>query len=250
MVYKFRKENKEEPERKFRIKAVLLDIDNTMIPTSSFAKIARTCAIDSLLLGGLQVDREVLMEKLNHIIKKYGSNYPGHFDILLEELHVPKPLRSKLVAKAVIAYHNAKQILLPYPDVPATLYELKRRGHKLYAVSEGISKKQWEKLIRSNIDNILDGAFMTEDYNIQKQPEFYEIILNKIKVHAKQCVMVGDRVEKDIIPAKSIGIHTVRVLTGAYKDRTSNVDADYKIKKFSEILKILPLLEKKLSKGV
>ena len=92
-----------------KIKAILLDIDNTLIPTSKFSKTARDSAINALFLEGLNVKRSIAVNKLNKVISKYGSNYSSHFDVLLEELKTPKRLLNKLVARATGAYHDAKK---------------------------------------------------------------------------------------------------------------------------------------------
>ena len=233
-----------------KIKAILVDIDNTLIPTRDFTKIARESAINALLIGGLKVEKNILIKKLEEVVDKYDSNYTNHFDRMLEELGVPKRLLSKLVAKAKVAYHNTKPILLPYPDVPSTLYLLKEARYNLYAASEGNSKSQWEKLIRTNLDVILKDAFMTEDFGFKlKEAAFFKVILHEIKLKGEQCLMIGDRLDKDIKPAKENEIHTVRILTERHKkDKAldSEVKPDYEIKRFSEILDILPKIEEKL----
>jgi putative hydrolase of the HAD superfamily len=229
---------------------LLTDLDNTLIPTGEFSKIARNAAIQALLLGKLKVDPQDLTRRLEGIIKKYGSNFSSHFDILLDELKVPSRQKSRLVARAVIAYHNAKHILQPYNDVPSALVTLHDQGYKQYVVSEGLSKKQWEKIFRTGIDLIIDDAFMTEDFGFkEKNEDFLKMVLTEVKVEPSECMMIGDRPDKDIRAANKMGITSVRVLTGPYKTTTENDEwekAKFKIKKFSEILTILPLVEKRL----
>lgn len=236
---------------KYKLKAIMLDIDNTLIDTSRFVSIARDAAVDALILGGLTVERDVITKNLRRIIEEYGSNYGGHFDILLEELKVPKEKRNKLITYATISYHNAKQVLHPFPDVPSTLMKLKKEKYNLYAVSEGLSRKQWEKLIRSNLDRIIDDVFMTEDLSFtSKEPKFYNTILEKLGLKAFDCVMVGDRMDKDIIPAKITGMNTLHVLTRGYnkKNKSQKEDKIFSINSISELIDAIPKIEEAVSK--
>jgi HAD superfamily hydrolase (TIGR01509 family) len=58
---------------------------------------------------------------------------------------------------------------------------------------------------------------VSEDIGIAKpDPKFFEYILDKIAVKPKQSVMVGDRLDNDIIPAKKLGLKTILVKAGPY----------------------------------
>lgn len=59
---------------------------------------------------------------------------------------------------------------------------------------------------------------------------------------AKECVMVGDRLDNDIIPAKAIGMKTVWIKNGLAQYQGSELGegiADYQINSLSELLRIL-----------
>ncbi len=236
------------PQNAHNLKAILFDIDDTLIDTSGFSNIARNASIDALILGGLSTNREKIESELKRIIFEYGSNASNHFNILLEELKIPKEDRSRLISYALVAYHNAKIILHPIPDVPSTLMKLKEKNYKLYAASEGLSIKQWEKLIRSGIDRHIEHAFMTEDLSVKtKNSEFYKHILSKLNLEAKECLMIGDRIEKDIVPAKECGLNTIHVLTGRYNNNGVRCEeSDYTVSNLSEIIDILPKIEEKI----
>ena len=59
---------------------------------------------------------------------------------------------------------------------------------------------------------------------------------------AEESAMVGDRLDNDIIPAKSIGMKTVWIMKGLakYQDNRLGKDvADYQINTLSELINIL-----------
>ncbi|MFN3346958.1 MAG: HAD family hydrolase [Candidatus Bipolaricaulaceae bacterium] len=48
---------------------------------------------------------------------------------------------------------------------------------------------------------------------------FFRMILDALGVQAQEAVMVGDRLDHDIFPARLLGLYTVRVLLGPYKQQ-------------------------------
>ena len=47
-------------------------------------------------------------------------------------------------------------------------------------------------------------------------PLFFRMILDGLRVRAEEAVMVGDRLDFDVYPAKLLGMKTIRVLVGPY----------------------------------
>ena len=174
----------------------------------------------------LEADEEELLEKLYKIIKEKGSNYPKHFDLLLKRLKIRNPAR--FVAAAVGAYHDTKASIQPFPDVPSTLLELKDIGYRLFVASNGLAVKQWDKLARLRIALYFEDVFVSEEIGSEKGQKFYKSMLKRIKAKPDECVMIGDREDMDIKPAKKVGIHTIRVLRGKYKKAPTKADATIK----------------------
>ena len=59
--------------------------------------------------------------------------------------------------------------------------------------------------------------------------------------------MIGDRIDKDIIPAKQVGLKTIRVLTGIHKKQKSRYPEEYpdvEINKIQEIIEAVKNLSK------
>ena len=63
-----------------------------------------------------------------------------------------------------------------------------------------------------------------DDYKITKpDPRYFIEILNKCNCKAEESIMVGDRMDKDIIPAKMIKMKTIRVRTGKHKNQEPRI---------------------------
>ncbi len=219
---------------------LFFDIDNTLFPTSEFALLARKNAIRSMIELGLPFrNSDALYEKLLAIIKRRGSNDPHHFDALLKELKIQSPAR--FIAAAVAAYHNAKASILPYPDVPRTLLQLRENGYKLYVATNGNAIKQWDKLIRLGVALYFEDVFVSDEVGIEKSTQFFEKVLLRLRVPPESCVMVGDKEEFDIAPARHVGMHAILVRREK-QERVKKTRATASLGDFSSLLEILKKL--------
>ena len=217
---------------------IFFDVDNTLFPTAEFAELARRNAIRAMIETGLNASEEQIYKELQKLIKEKGSNYPNHFDLILKRMGVKRPAR--FVAAAVAAYHNTKSSIQPYPEVPKTLMELKERGYRLYVATNGDAVKQWDKLIRMGIHLFFEDVFVSGEVGEEKSPHFFKKVLSEINAHPSECIMVGDRADSDIAPAKKVGIYTIRILQGPYSKEKGKADAQ--IRNFSELLDVVKKL--------
>ncbi len=218
-----------------RVSYVLFDIDDTLFPSTEFSALARRNALNAMLSMGLKSDFSSLSAALDSIIGKRGSNYQGHFDDLCRALKVAEPAR--YVAAAVAAYHDTKATIAPFPTVPLSLLRMREEGYRLYVATSGSSIKQWDKLIRLGVALYFEGVFVTDEMEEEKGPAFYRKILGRLEADPQECLMVGDREEADVAPAKAVGIRTVRMLAGKYS--LVPTAADYAIKDMQELIGIL-----------
>jgi len=221
--------------------AVFFDIDDTLYDSTKLTTTARRNSIRAMIDAGLKGDEDEIFEILQKIIKKYGSNYPKHYDELLKELGFP--WNPKIIAAGVVAYEHTKAgFLKPFPGVVPTLLKLKNK-YKLGVISNGLAVKQWEKLVALGLHHFFEVVVTSQEVGYEKpQKEIFEIAIKKLKLKPEQCVMVGDRLDIDIAGAKLAGMKTIRIKKGKYaKMKPSKEDEkpDYEIKEFEELLDIL-----------
>ena len=226
------------------IRAVLFDIDDTLFPSSEFSRLARRNAIRAMIQAGLHATPTNAERTLARIVSNKGSNFGGHFDLLARKF--PSSNRDRVVAAGVAAYHNTKSSISPYPDTARLLLSLRERGYLLAAASEGVSLKQWDKLIRLGLDPFFHHVFVTSNNEGGKTPSdggktpaFYKKIARALNLAPNQILMVGDNPAKDIASASAAGMLTVRVLTGKHAREPARADIT---------LRSLALLGKRLAK--
>lgn len=225
------------------IKAVFFDIDDTLYDTSGFAELARKAALSTMIDAGLPLSHQDAYLLLRKIIKEKGSNYDKHFNILTKRVFgEEKPL---LIALGMITYHNVKFALLRlFPDTMSTLIYLKKNNYQLGVISNGLTIKQWEKLIRLGLYHFFDDVVTSQEAGSEKpEREIFQLALDRMGCQAEKSVMVGNKFSEDVLGAINAGMSAILVnseLTEAEKTYIKNEGLDVKV--VSDISKVKDIL--------
>ncbi len=137
-------------------------------------------------------------------------------------------------------WHSEDEV--PYSDAQSTLVALRDKGYKL-----GIIANQKlgtaGRLEAWGLCQYLDVIAASAEIGYAKpDKEIFEKAFELAECTAEESVMVGDRLDNDIIPAKAIGMKTVWVKNGLAKYQSAELGegvADYQIGSLSELLLIL-----------
>lgn len=102
----------------------------------------------------------------------------------------------------------------PYKDAESVLKELSSRGYKL-AVIANQAKGTEDRLTKWNLIKYFDFVLASFEEGVSKpDPEIFMRALKTANVEANRCVMIGDRIDNDVLPAKKIGMKTILVKQG------------------------------------
>jgi putative hydrolase of the HAD superfamily len=225
-----------------KIKAVFFDIDNTLYDSALQVEMVRRNAIKAMIEAGLDIDFEEGLKALKEIVALRGSNYQNHFDELLKKYGYEG--NPRILAAGIVAYHNTKlAYLVPFPDTIPTLLTLRQRGYKIGVITEGRSVKQWEKLISLGLQHFFHAVLISEEVQKEKPDvEIFTTAAKRIGCKPSESVMVGDRLDKDILGAKAAGMTTIQILKGKYSDQRPTcleAEPDYVVPELKGILSIL-----------
>ncbi len=221
------------------IKAVLFDVDNTLI---DFMKMKHECckaAIEAMISAGLKANKEETTKKLYELYDKYGIEYQEIFQKLTKELTGKADYR--IVAHGTIAYRKMREsYLLPYSKVIPTLIELKKQ-YKLAVVSDAPRIQAWMRLAALKIDDFFDVVITKADARKQKtSPAPFKAALRKLGIQPNEAIMIGDRIARDVNTAKKLGIHTIYARYGDENPaKKGKSGAEFEIDNISEILDVL-----------
>lgn len=192
-------------------RVVFFDVDDTLLDTSTFAETARKAAIELMVDKGLPLDKDEAYGVLKTIIRQKGSNYGKHFNILTEVvLGHEDPM---LVALGMITYHNVKIALLrPFAETIDTLIYLKSQEYRLGVISNGITIKQWEKLVRLNVYSFFDEVITSEEVGAKKPDKLiYDVALRKMNGDPEKSIMIGNKFKEDALGAVNAGMSAILV---------------------------------------
>lgn len=211
---------------------VFFDVDDTLLDTSKFAETARRTAIEMMVDNGLPLEKEVAYSTLKTVIKEKGSNYDKHFNVLTKALLGKED--PMLVALGMVTYHNVKFALLrPFPKTIDILIYLKSQGYKLGVISNGITIKQWEKLVRLNVYQFFDEVITSEEVGYAKpSKKIYEEALKRMKADPDKSVMIGNKFIEDALGAVEAGMSAILVnsnVTQTERRRIKKENLDIKI---------------------
>jgi FMN phosphatase YigB (HAD superfamily) len=73
-------------------------------------------------------------------------------------------------------------------------------------------------LEREGILDCFAWRFTQDDFSLTKpDPGYLQQIADACAVEPAECLMVGDRIDKDVVPARELGMKTIRIRVGLHK---------------------------------
>lgn len=134
-----------------------------------------------------------------------------------------------------------KEFEKPYPQAEHILKELSKKysigiiANQSAGGEKRLAAYGWDKYIALFILSAESGL---EKPNLN----IFKLALSKSCCSAQNSVMIGDRLDNDIYPAKKIGIHTIHIKQGFGRYQTpksKDYEADITVNDLNELLKYL-----------
>lgn len=163
----------------------------------------------------------------NKAIEFYKQNKKGDLETI-KSLNIKKPEWCK---EAEFLYDDAEECL--------KILNQKFKIGIIANQSLGTEGRLKKFGILKYIDLVISSA---EEGVAKPDKRIFEIALERSNCKPENAVMIGDRIDNDIIPAKSIGMRTIWIKQGfgKYWNVTGeNEKADYTIDKLTELYEIL-----------
>ncbi len=164
---------------------------------------------------------EVIEDK---VLKIYKEKKKAEH-VLIKEYGIERP-----------QWHTEEEEL--YPES----YECLERLSKNYKI--GVIANQVPgtvgRLEKHGVLKFIDIVIASAEEGVEKpDKKIFEIALSRAKCKPENAVMIGDRVDNDIVPAKRMGMKTVRVMQGMWKYwevSGEEEQADYEVNDLSEVV--------------
>lgn len=220
------------------IKAIIFDLDNTLVDFMLLKRAAIDAAILAMIDAGWNMSFDETKEFINKIYEAEGIEYQQVFDKMLKD--VLGKVDYKIISAGIVAYRKAREAALkPYPRVLPTLIELVKMGIRLAVVSDAPSKEAWLRLSYINFHHLFDVVITYDETRERKpSPVPFNMALEQLGLRADECLMIGDWAERDMVGAKAVGMKTVFARYGDTFN-TVNPESDYDINSISELIGIV-----------
>jgi len=220
------------------IKAVVFDLDNTLVDFMRVKRAAVAGAVDAMIDAGLDTPKAEAVRNVFNMYDREGIEDQKVFDKMLVEQY--GEISYRILAAGVLGYRRAKEgHLVLYPHVRMTILSLIRMGLKLGLVSDAPRMSVWMRLNSLGLDAFFDTVVTTDDTGKKKpDPAPFKLTLSRLGTEPGESIMVGDWAERDMVGAKAIGMKTA---FARYGDdfNTKIPGADFELADISELVEIV-----------
>lgn len=228
-----------------KVKALLFDLDDTLFDCCGLlVEAARRRAARAMVRAGLPCSEEEAYRQQIELAEQHGPRFDV-FDAMAEMHGMPHSL-----AQAALAAYNSDEVgeIQPFPDVPETLSELRSQGYKLLLFTTGVTARQEKKVQALGIGSFFDEIVINDVETGEHRDDAFQDLLARHRLKPDEVVCVGDRIQSEIKTGNSLGMITVQMLHGRFKDlvpKTELEEPDYKISRISELHYVLRVLNRR-----
>ena len=125
------------------------------------------------------------------------------------------------------------------------LETIRKNGYKIAIIANADSIDARNIIATCGLESYCDAIVISEEVGIEKPArEIFEVALEKLKVRAENTLMVGNRIDADIVGANRIGMRSVWFKwNNRYKETVGSEgeQPDFVIMSLSELFGILSL---------
>lgn len=166
-------------------------------------------------LGSTLIDEsDVLLSRCEYAIKNAGIDRDEFMNKVYEEAKIsPTPIKTAAESYGVVLPkwdNSLEKLYEPVPDVLSALH-----GKYKLGIIANQSLGTQERIDNWGIGKYFDVVMASAEAGCAKpDPKIFTAALDKAGCEPSEAVMIGDRLDNDIIPAKRLGMKTVWVRQG------------------------------------
>ena len=227
------------------IKAVVFDLDDTLYDcTGSLLEASRRRAARVLVEAGLPMSPEEALRMQVALGEERGP----HFKVF-DEIARQYDLGEEVIASAYRAYNSDEvgEIHL-FSDASSTLKFLRDEGILCFLLTSGIHKRQAVKIHKLGLEDAFDEVVINDVERGQLISDCLRHLLGEYDLRPGETLLVGDRPPQEIHAGNDLGMLTVQMLHGRFKDQTPKSDIeepDYKIQHIAELHNVLRVIHRR-----
>lgn len=207
------------------IKAVLFDVDGTLLNTKEF--IYQAYEYTFRLHNLPEIPRDELDRMMGKSLEDCYKHFAPSYDI------------SSLCNTHRIFQTENLNLSVPFPNTKGTLDKIKEAGLKTAAITTRSQRTSVHTLELARIKDKIDVVISGEDRGKHKpHPEPLLKALKQLGVRPEKAIMVGDT-DVDILAGKNAKTKTIGVTYGFHGKRIVESNPDYVIDDIADIIPII-----------
>ena len=208
------------------IKAVFFDVDGTLVDSDRPIVVAVQKAF---------VEAKLPKPTQGQVLKFVGYSLIDWIDLVLRELDLrgdPRSIAQNALVHLQVYLDKHGNVT---PGTKSTLEALKKRGVKLFIISNGPRKSIVLGLKHAGLLKFFQAVMGFEQMAMPKpHPESLVNTMKKLNLKKSECLYVGDT-DIDTTYAKRAGVKFALLR----HSRNSNIRADFKLKKLTDLIAVV-----------
>ena len=198
-------------KRGLKVRALLLDLDGTLVDSSEALKEAGRAGFIALGLPDVHCEKIAF-----EVARRLELDLP--IDDLFSDFHVTKEVEERFLPAYLTAYYSAVTLRSkPFPQAKRTLQSLSQRFPLALITLRYVVREQiLDELHHLGLARFFRVVVTTLDVEKPKPfPDALLVAARKLRVPISECAIVGDSII-DIQAGKAAGAKTIAVLTGLF----------------------------------
>lgn len=232
-----------------KISGIVFDLDDTLYDcTDHLREAAHRRAARAIVGAGLPLTEEEAYQLQIKLMEEHGPRFKAFARIA--EIYG----RDRDFVHDLMRAYNEDEVgeIRLFPDVIPTLTKLRSMGIKLFLVTSGVYARQEKKIRLLGLRNSFDRIIINDDDRGVTKEECYIDLMEGCGLPAEEMLSVGDRIHSEIRICNSLGMNTVQMIHGRFKDLVPSSEVerpDFKIGAISELLTVLRAMKLKGKKS-
>jgi HAD superfamily hydrolase (TIGR01549 family) len=229
-------------------RAVLFDIGGPIDLEFAWESAVDGAIAMACRMEGISVDQAAIDEASEAAVASFAPDAYVH---MVETLCGGDPRAAERIRQRVRAMVGNLEVFQLRPEIDTLLHRLRERGLAL-----GIVANQPEaaraRLGRAGIGGLFDHHGLSGVTGLRKpDPQAFLAAAEALGVAPAECIMVGDRIDNDIVPAKALGMAAIQLRGGRHRrqrPRTAAEEPDAVVTDVPELeAAILDLVDRRLA---
>jgi putative hydrolase of the HAD superfamily len=204
-------------------RAVLFDVGGPLDLEFAWEIAVDSAIASACSLEGIRVDQAMIEEASEAAVAAFAPDAYAH---MIETLCGGDPPATDRVRQRMRAMVGNLDVFQLRPEVDGLLRRLRGRGLKLGIVANQPEAAR-ERLARVGIGDLFDYLGLSGLSGLRKpDPRGYTAAAEALGVAASACIMVGDRIDNDIAPAKALGMAAILLRSGRHRRQRPRSEAE------------------------